>query len=679
MGIQKGAFRSLIVFSSLVLMFAACDFWNSGGTNSRSGGAVSQADSVIDASGGRGTAGTGGSGDTDSGIWIESYGSYGIKILQSGRADTSFQYEIPSATPGFGTVPLTVGGGEVTVNVVTVEPAQGTPYMVAGSGAIYISDGDGLLASGVEARVTGIRIQAGATLTLGLSADTDGDGLLDTAQVDLSNDAEVLGILRSAAFSDGTVQDSGYPLDRGALYVNTSGKFLVRSTGTVRTAGDNTTSGRGGDGGGIDIQSYGFINEGTIDASGGTTTDQAERGGNAAFFEGPRSALYLYSYEEFHNAGVIRADGGNGGADGGNGAYASYRTPQIAARMTVYNTGPVTLKGGNGANGNGGNGAGFTIYSENGSLYNSASISTRGGDGKFNGGSGGNLNAYTNSAGNLVNSGGIDTSGGNSTGTSPDGAANGGSAGYLYIYGYNGIVKSSGNLTANGGNSENANSGSYGGNGGYIDIESLGSGGGRGPARRSPFYDGWSNMEISGNLETKGGRGANGGNGNYIYLYHDGSMAGGVVLLGYSGIAGNGGEGTANGGSAAAFYLGYDSNPDSAVVEPPVSLNGGNGADNGGMGGYIEWYGNRTISVTGQIEANGGAGGLSGGGGGSVYLYSNLVSATGTISADGGDSGGNGGTVYLYSYSPPSTYATISVVGGAGGGDGTVTIDGNPL
>jgi len=647
---SKHALLPLLMASLLV---GGCDFTNSGGTLGR-GSAVlpdQTAAPAIDASGGTGSAGTGGDADQESGIWLESYGPQGIRILRDGVADASFTPDIPAATADLGPEPLIVAADAVVPLAAAPESqGNGTYYLLQGDPNLYHKvDGTTILV------VTGIRIDEGATLTLGLNADRDGSGMNDSSTLGLQNDIEILGVLRTSSFDDPATQDSSSPKDRGGLSLSTYGNALIRPSGVLSTAGMDAVSEAGGHGGSIEIRTYRgeapeggiLLNQGSIDASGGSTTDTGATGGTAAYW-GSMGEVILESDEIFANEGTIRAGGGSGGTDGGAGASGV----SFHAGLSLYNTGAVALDGGQGRSGNGGSGGSVRIVSSGGSVFSSGPLSAKGGGGSVSGGYGGSVEGYGESTGSVMNSGTVDAGGGNGTGTDAANPTYGGNGGRILFYCYGGDMISSGALSVNGGTGENANDGSAGGNGGSIEIDSYPAGEVGPPAGR---------MEISNNLFVRGGDGANGGYGGYVYLYYgDGNGTGGVVLRGYAEIAGNGGDGMVQGGTGGYVYL-YSGQGDAEVRnEAGVSTRGGGSVTAGGSGGYVEVYSSGPLAHTGAIAADGG----------------------GASSTDPGSSAGSGGYVTLEGSPPPSAYGSISVAPGPGGDPegssfaGSISIDG---
>ncbi|MGE5189480.1 MAG: hypothetical protein ACM3NF_05435 [Gemmatimonadota bacterium] len=622
---KKRILRYLPFILLLSALAAGCDFLDKGEWDYRvDTGPAPPSGSTIDIAGGAGTVGNGGDGDQDTGIWTDSYGPLGLKIYGTGAADASFTLDIPTATPDFGAEPLTVAA-DLTVPVYDADPADNNVYyFLVNDSTLYHKVDDFTIDA-----VTGIRVNAGVTLTLGINSDFNGNPGYETAALALENDLEVLGTLRTAAFADAGTQESGDPNDRGGLALEGSGGVFIRPSGIVSTAGHSATTGRGGHGGAIRISlSSGatanggiLVNEGTIDASGGSTADPNAEGGSSAAYGGWGYRIELYGEALYAGTGAIRADagtGGTGGQAGGPYGNAFY----IGSSGTIENAGAISMAGGTGTNGDGGIGGSLEMVageSGAGAVRNSGAITTRGGDGTANGGSAGSLAMYVASLGDVLNSGTIDARGGDSTGTDDSSPWSGGQGGQVFAGAYGGRLVSSGSIEAGGGDVANRNPGSYAGQGGYVDFESYAdySGGGAQAG----------DMEISGTILARGGAGPNGGYGGAVYLYYDDSNGtGGIVLRGYAALVADGGSGVAYGGGGGGIYL-YD---DYSGIEPGggllaeagLSANGGNAADSGGSGGYVELWSATPPSQYGAITVDGGTGTTPG--------------DAGTISIDGG-------------------------------------------
>ena len=167
-------------------------------------------------------------------------------------ADASFTPDIPTMTASLGSEPFIVADDTVVPLAVTPESQ--------GNGSYYLLQGDPNLYHKVDGTtflvVTGIRIEEGATLTLAMNADRNYSGTNDSSTLDLQNDIEILGVLRTASFDDPGTQDSASPKDRGGLFLSTYGSALIRPSGLVSTAGMDAVSGAGGHGGSIEIRTY---------------------------------------------------------------------------------------------------------------------------------------------------------------------------------------------------------------------------------------------------------------------------------------------------------------------------------------------------------------------------------------------------------------------------------------
>ena len=661
--------------------------------------------STINMSGGAGTTGEGGNGYE---IYAESYGG-DVKFLKTGTVDTSFT--IPTYTPlNLGANGLTIAA-DTTISVVNVgvpDPAvAGTPYMVLGDSNIYISDANGTSAD--ETPVTGLQVNAGMTLTLGLNYNWYNNTGQETCYINFSKDVNILGTIKTKDLTTGTVGGGvidwrhgaeATSLDKGLLEIDAY-RIVMGTAGKIDTKGGDATVDRGGDGGAVWLYAdYGgaFFNGGSIDARGGNGLGAGDGGYGATDDDNVSSGIYIWSDSVIINKAAMDASGGNG-AIGGSAGYV-----ELDAYSHVYNTAALTSNGGTGTAGDGGNAynyGGIYIYSDYASVFNSGALTSNGGNGSANGGDGGEIDleaADSGYSGNLVNSGAITANGGSST---SDG--NGGDAESLYFYTYGGSIKNSGVITANGGNGmAGAN---YGGYGAYMYIESYeGSDYGWGD-EVSPGPILW-----TGNMSLLGGSGPNGGEGGYLYVYmedcdDDFPPTSAIQFVGYGGgINLNGGSGVAYGGDAGDFYIyiyeaWYADDYDEYIVgsminEVAINAKGGAASDpvgEGGDGGYIQWYHDihsyvgttAQLKNSGVIDVSGGNatdttdanyGGYSGG----IYWYGhNLLQNTAAIIANGGSAAGAGGTGSYGAWDYIEFYSSYSVVNSgtitANGGAGTGT------
>lgn len=704
---KKAASIMVLVFLAATLL-SACSSNNGGGVSGSGGAAEGVTGGVVSMKGGAGN--TGG----NVGTWqMETYQVKGVRISSAGSADTSFS--VPSYNPSveLGTNGITLSSN-TTATVIAgaiADATAGTLYLYTADQQMYVSTGTGTVPDAAKI-VTGLKVNAGVTLTLGLNVNTGATLSEDMASVTFTNDVDIAGTLKTADLSTAITVTTGSPdgtvRDMGGLRLETNTQMFVRSTGSINTKGTNaaaTSNDNGGNGGYLYLYAGNyFVNNGTIDNSGGNG-DGIGNGGNAGVSMGWGNTLAVYVNGGndprgiggvFINTGSMTTNGGNGAA-GGNTSQV-----YIDAYSNVFNTGPITSNAGTGSANIGGDGnRGIYIYSYYASIYNSGAISQKGGDGATGGGNGGYvyLDAGLWNTGDLVNSGNITTTAGSCTGSVD---CNGGSAQNIDMYAY-GAIKTSGNLTMNGGNGHGAG---IGGNGGYLYIQNY-TGYNYGRVASLPVGD----IQVSGNISLNGGNGGAagaGGSGGDFYINQasssDAASDTGIMLLGYASADLSGGNGTATGGNAGNMYIyTYNDYPAGWSAVPPgpitneiaITGKGGSGTGAAGLGGsglYVYWvtdgweYGPGGVSILtnkGNIDASGGAGGTGGGDSNQIYWYGHDgVVNSGNITMKGGDSVGVGGTggdgafngIWIYSSLDIVNSGTINTTGGSGdvGGNGSL-------
>jgi len=675
------------------------------------------------------TGGRGGSWD------INTYSVKGISMKLSGIAPAAFT--VPAYNPaldfGSNLVTITTNTAVVLIPSGGPHPGSGRLYQIStvpGNNNLYMGNDSGVLGS-VSEIVTGLRVNAGATLFLSLNRDTslednDANNMTgqDQAHVAFSNDVEVLGTVRVQVLTTATgtidLRHNAPAIfeDMGNLEIDAAQVF-VRAGGSLNTAGLSAAPGstlRGGDGGETIISANNFvINEGSMDSSGGkgdgTGIDAV--GGDASSVQliaqgGTGGGHLPVGGGVVVNKGKILSNGGEG-ATGGAGGPAVL----IEGNSHVFNTGTVNIAGGKGNAGAGNAGGAAQILSTSGSVFNSGAVTLKGGDGTDGGGPGGLLflqtgpGQDTNNEGDVANTGVLNLSGGNSLAT-----LDGGDGGHILLIAA-GAIRNSGSLIANGGDSQGAGNG---GSGGGITIQNS-AGTDFSSGEHLPIQP----IQISGNIGLRGGTsysGGNGGNGGTLTISQGQSPAGdlsqgGIQLMGYAKADLSGGSGTTTGGDATAMnaFTFADSGAvtDNDFVYLPVgpiynelaiSARGGsatNAASTGGLGGYLTWMtrispngtpadswaSNGTSAVTnkGVIDLSGGSGGTGGGGnsGGMKWYGHDGVTNSGAILNKGGNSiGGTGGEgcfheVFLQSSLDVVNTGAITTTGGSGlfGGDGS--------
>jgi hypothetical protein len=169
------------------------------------------------------------------------------------------------------------------------------------------------------------------------------------------------------------------------------------------------------------------------------------------------------------------------------------------------------------------------------------------------------------------------------------------------------------------------------------------------------------NLEVSGNIDTRGGDGSSGGSGGYIGIELDTEYVPDsqeIILYGYTSLDARGGDGVTGGGEGGYFecYQDYasgdgfpsDYGPSGGCINyANLDLRGGNATmGGGGDGGYLslmtdEYYGfgstGEVVYNAGDVDNSGGNGGTSGGNPGYVFMFGfNWVENQGDLLSRGG-------------------------------------------
>jgi len=614
---------------------------------------------VISMKGGQGTGASGGEGGD---VYLDCYSNVGMYV-KTRDLDTSFTVPAPVYPEDLGDNGVTISE-DTEVAVVTEEPVAGELYLVANDYYLYLSDGDTTLAESEE-RVSGLKVDARAILTLGLNYDWNGSGYLDCAYLCFADDVVINGTLATASLlATGELRHDVAALagDKGSLRLDISGRLTTAAGSVIDTSGDDAAAesdARGGDGGRIDIDvENGMYFVGRIDASGGAGDGSGIGGWGAVYNNNNTTNSISIDCDDctLINTGEVVSSGGNG-STGGNAGYIYFD-----AGALFYNTGDLYAIGGTGATADGGNGnyINFNAYL---SLFNSGDMYTNGGNGATAGGNAGGIDWYggESDAGDLLNSGDLYVNGGDCIGEAGDGGdavSAEGTAVILKTEG--GDLVSSGEIQAMGGTG--AGEESYGGNGGDLEFSmDYGEDAGYGDEVAAGL------IQVTGSIYLDGGSGFYGGSGGDLDVTndeYDGSVFPPVQpseLLGYAQLDTSGGEGATDGGDAGdvemytedAWYGDdYTAYPVGAIANRVAILaKGGNGGTgDGGDGGYLDWeaegeayFGTTVVLNSGDIDVSGGSGN-NGGDGGGIYLYGHdYVENTGTITALGGDADGDAG------------------------------------
>jgi hypothetical protein len=494
-------------------------------------------------------------------------------------------------------------------------------------------------------------------------------------------------------------------------------------------SGGTSTSGSGGSGGYVYVQSYGAVKvlkSGTVDANfdSSVSTPTLGVGSNPAVISGGTTTLELVSDPTSTITGLYAKPGdpylylGDGDGDttddfavtdlivdagatlvlADQGYWGGYGTVWLSNNLVVNGTitssapsvyieaniidvesgGKITTSA-TVADTNAGD-----LYLGNGNnitktIINRGTIEAKG----FGTGSGGYL--YFDIDDLIVNHGTIDASGGSSA-TGSGGVAN---EIDIYVNNASGKLFSFGSILAKGGDSSDSN-GSNGGTGGYLylDVPDL--------------------VVNTGTIDVSGGAsdaGSGGSGGEFdVYVNYGDFNSSGTVRM-------NGGKGATYGGDTE--YWAEDWNAYSAYIETAYSNNDGgrngaiiisgtweaNGGDgntgNGGYGGYIylqtDAMGAVTINATMSVRGGNSAGaGLPGGSASGIDIYSNNYSTVDPVTpgkiriagqydlrgGNGDESGGNGGylNIYNYGYNAANIGSDVELVGfvamNLNGGDG---------
>jgi hypothetical protein len=617
-------FTKILVIAAVLGILAGCNSssQNDPGTTS-STDAPSTVASVLLAGGGIGTTDSGSGGGF---VDLESYGP--VNVLKSGTVDASFPD--PAFTPDFGTIHAVVSSD--TTVLLDDDAISGNLCSAPGDNNLYIGDGNSTCGDLGDSIVTGLTVNAGASLKL-------------VQDLQLPSDLVIYGTV-----TIDPTQTSSLYIEANVIDVEKSGKITVSGTDdTYPDAGELDLGGNG--------TTKQIINRGTIEAKG--------FGSGAA---GNGGYIYFEPEDLVVNYGTIDASGGSSATgDGGYGGeldvYVDYGD--------FYSSGNVLMNGGNGVSGgdtepNVGNFSSYSVYVEtayydnnmgrNGDIIISGTWEAKGGDGNAgNGGAGGYIYLQTDAVGAVTINAAMSTKGGNGTGTN----STAGDSYGIDIYSENydsvdpaspGKIRIAGQYDLRGGDGDQT-----GGWGGYFEI----------------YGDGYNNTSFIGsevnlvgfpaiNLNAGDG-GQNGGDGGYfeIYTYSAGIPAG--AITNETNVEAKGGNATGTGGG-------------------------------GGSGGYAELLTDSsnadpatTVSNSGNIDVSGGTGDT-GGDGYDISMEAQYVNNSGNLTADGGNgitNGGSGGDISLNSdMSPTSNYGTLSAQGGAGptsGGSGTITIDGTQI
>jgi hypothetical protein len=275
----------------------------------------------------------------------------------------------------------------------------------------------------------------------------------------------------------------------------------------------------------------------------------------------------------------------------------------LTAAGRIFLAGSIDASGSDSTS-NGGPGGTVQVAARAGGLWSSASIDASGGDGDYVGGTGGTItlgvqNRFerTNATLDLRSSGALDVSGGSQL-DCRDAICSGGVGGTIELIALGATLRSSGPLSANGGDSQG-----QAGNGGNVRLAVLT---GRDQIRPSGV-----GLQVTGDITARGGaateNGGQGGQGGFLFYSNCAGPGSSADFLGYKSIELGGGAadptGGASGGATAGgggqFQLFANQQSSAArrlYLYVPISANGGDGYY-GGQGG------NLSVDLSTQVQA----------------------------------------------------------------------------
>lgn len=518
--------------SSCAVTAACMIFSASTGCGSDADDAAAVVGFLLQSTGGQanGQTGTGGNGGN---VYADLYegGAGTIEVLNTGAVDASF---LPAVAPPpvLGLNPLVIAADTV-IPLASVEPPIGTAYAVLNLASIFISDGDTAL--GDEPPVTGLQIDAAATLTLPINnvgslaasflftADIVINGRLTVVDFDSTQRGAIQLTGRGDYQGIGPIETYGTlpGQNGGAIGIVVDGDAF--NSGSFSSFGADSAAGDGGDGGAIDFVTNPTAlggplqNMGQMDSHGGDATGSIGMGGSAG-------DITLVPYLALWNSGNLYAIGGEGAVDGGDGGdilIAGYYRGELLSSGSLYSN------GGSAFNGTAGSAGDIELEAWGAPLLANSTIQALGGNGVLpnaTGGNGGNIVFFVTSsddnfevpplnvpAGSMFVSGELSSAGGTAMGVNGTGG-NGGEIGFqidnsldmgtqsIHLIGYT-------NLNARGAN------GYMSGSGGDIDFNvALNAGIPTGPVTIQPTTD------ASGGYADPSYPGSTGGDGGDITL-----------------------------------------------------------------------------------------------------------------------------------------------------------------
>ena len=578
----------------------------------------------LDLSGGDGTEGGGRGGDLN--VVATTNGSRRVFVERTGSSRAGLLTVPGPRAADLGPVPYTVST-DVTVPRLPDcgEIAEEDLCQTPSSDALFVMRG------GELRTVTGLHVDAGATLTLNAGGGGQQVFLViiipqpsNDADLRLSHDLSIAGTVNT---------DGNVGLRLRARSVD------IASSGVIRTVG--SASGNSGSDIRIDATQSGgglVVSRGLIDASGADGAEGAGNGGDVSINGTFGSRV----------AGTVRSRGG---------------------ASTLPSS-------------RGGRGGSVNLWSELLPVVSTAEIDVRGG----NAADGGSVSLV---AGILDVLGTIDARGGSALSScSGSSACSGGEGGYVELVSGLGQARIGASIVASGGAGV-AGEFSFGGSGGAVEYYEGSEGGYGYGGSESP-----ADVEFGGEIDLRGGPGRFAGAGGDVYVGAFRNDADVVVrFVGYAEIAAVGGDGDAyfgggrggdvrlgGGGGMSLVRMGGSSSSMSGelFLRTDLSLDGGDGGGRGGTAALGDEFAHATIR--GDIHASGGSSLGDGGRGGNIYAGDLMrgpgVDAVGAFTAHGGsgEEAGRGGFVLLGGlFSEVRAEVDIDVHGGDGsieGGDG---------
>ncbi|MFO0692452.1 MAG: hypothetical protein U0230_02745 [Polyangiales bacterium] len=674
----------------------------------------------ISMNGGSGmTSGTGGAGGTlhlnsTNGDRPASYA-----IFDTGSPDTT--HTIPTLTVDLGSDGATYSANATLTNApAPASCADQTVYIdpgvIFGPGARLVRCHAG--GTPYYTVVTGLRVNAGVTLTLNQSStivvprDVDIQGTVttpsDTARTSVTINARNINIASTGLLK---FQDLGGGGSGNGGSVSLSAAAVLVNRGTINASGGDHSS-TPGTPGAVSLHGSSVYNVGAVSASGGSTTANAAGAGGGS--------ISLSAGVDLVNEGALTSNGGSGGSaagsagNGGAGGDISLSLSAPAASglaRTLFSTGTVSANGGNcgQAGTTAGTGGSVSIQAYNARLRHLAAVSANGGTqaaaATCIGGAGGEitLSSRTDDAGwdatAMIDAGGtLSVNGAN-------GAQGGGAGGSIYVLvdrAQGGLARLFGyaSIDANGGSAATGGSCIVGQcSGGRVEhATTLSGSSGAYPTFIPEQVHIYPPVNLVSGVSTTVLAAANGGTIDIEYSVDNGatSVSGGSTVPSFLLAGAVDAHSTATGGffgggaGGSITFAGFGA----ATLSGAMNLNGNAiGSGSGGAGGSVNVSTTGDVTISGAIAASGANSAATAGRGGSLNASGSHVTVSGNATLKGGDGtgaagrAGDGGAAQIFSQSSASTVTgTINVAAGTAATQsgsqpaalpGVIVIDGN--